>query len=373
MPLTGSNAAIGQIQKNAVLMAAAEINARGGIKDRKIELVLADTQGNPDGGRAAVRQLIQRNVLVICGGFSNSATWATSAIAQQSRIPFVVTSATADKITEQGWEYVFRLNQPLSEHFGALSSFLKTTASDIKSVAIVHAQSLRSSAAARRILKRSQGLGLKLVIRERFENDSDDLSEMLARIKARNPDCVYAVADDARSAALLVRQAKALKLNPKMFVGEGNGFVQPGFAAQAGKASNYIVSTALWTPLVPHPGAGAFNQKFIDQHNTPPRRYGAEAYGGIVVIADALKRARELTPAAIRDALARTNMMTLLGPIQFAAYNQKSQQNRLPTYLVQWINNRQEIIWPKQFATHKAAYPAPHSSEDRRQKTNKSN
>jgi branched-chain amino acid transport system substrate-binding protein len=359
LPLTGRNAAIGQIQKKAVEMAAAAINSRGGIKGRKIELVVADTRGNPDGGRAAIRKLIQRNALVIGGGFSSSATWATSAIAQQNRIPFVVTSATADKITEQSWQYVFRLNQPLSEHLEALASFLSTEASEIKSVALVHAPSLRSSAAARRFFKRSAALGLELVIRERFETGSDALSQMLIRLKAKNPDLVYAISDDANSAAFLVRQSKALKLNPKLFVGQGNGFVQTGFAAQAGTASNYMVSTAFWTPFVPHRGAAEFNQKFIDQHEIPPEHHGAEAYTGIMVIADALKRARELTPAAVRDALARTNMTTLLGPIKFVAYNQKSQQNKLPTFLVQWINAKQEIIWPKEFATHKPVYPAP--------------
>ena len=66
LPLSGRNAAIGQIQKNAVLMAVAEINARGRIKDRKMDLVLADTKGTPDGGRAAIQMLIQTgNVRVI--------------------------------------------------------------------------------------------------------------------------------------------------------------------------------------------------------------------------------------------------------------------------------------------------------------------
>ena len=66
-----------------------------------------------------------------------------------------------------------------------------------------------------------------------------------------------------------------------------------------------------------------------------------------------------VTPATVRAELARTNMVTLLGPIKFLAYNQKGQQNRLPTYLVQWVNGKQEIIWPKKFATHKAIYPTP--------------
>ncbi|MBW2438175.1 MAG: ABC transporter substrate-binding protein [Deltaproteobacteria bacterium] len=360
LPLSGRNAAIGQIQKKGVLMAAKDINARGGIKERKIELVIADTQGNADGGRAAIAKLIQREkVLVISGGFSSSATWATSAIAQQNRIPFVVTSAAADKITEQGWEYVFRLNQPLGEHLEALASFLSTKASDIKSVAIVHAPSLRSSAAARRFFKRSATLDLELVIRERFETGADEVSQALTRIKAKNPDLIYAVADNVDNAALLARQSKVLALHPKLFVGEGIGFVQTGLATQAGAAADGIVSTALWTPLVPYRGAGEFHQKFIDRHDTPPGRHGAEAYAGIMVIADALKRARQLTPATFRDALARTDMTTLLGPVKFVAYNQKSQQNQLPTFLVQWINGKQEIIWPSEFATHPPVYPAP--------------
>ncbi len=360
LPLSGRNAAIGQIQKNAVLMAAAEINARGGIKDRKIEPLLADTKGTPDGGRAAIRKLIQTdNVRVLGGGFSSSATWATGAIAQQSRIPFVVTSAVADKITEQGWDYVFRLNQPLGEHLEALTAFISTTAADIKTVAIVQAASLRSSAAARRFFKRSASLNLELVIRERFETGADNVSETLARVQAKHPDLIYAITEDAGRAALLVRQSRALKLNPKLFVGEGNGFGQTDFMSQAGKASNHVVNTALWTPLVPHRGAAAFNQKFIEQHKTPPGRYGAEAYAAMMVIADALRRARQLTPEAVRDALSRTDMMTLLGPVKFVAYDKKSQQNKLPAYLVQWINAKQEIIWPKKFATHKPIYPAP--------------
>ncbi len=370
LPLSGRNAAIGQIQQKAVLMAAKDIKARGRIKDRKIELFVEDTQGHPDGGRAAIKTLIQRHrVLAISGGFSSSATWATSAIAQQSQIPFVVTSATADKITEQGWEYVFRLNQPLSEHLDTLASFLSTKASDIKSVAIVHAPSLRSSAAARRFFKRSAELGLDLVARERFGTGTNDLSQMLTRIKAKNPDCIYAVADGFGDAALLARQSKSLMLNPKLFVGQGIGFAHTGFTTQAGAASNHIVSIALWTPLVPYRDAGAFHKKFIEQHDTPPGRHGAEAYTGITVIADALQRVQELTPALVRDALAHTNMTTLLGPVQFVAYNQKSQQNKLPTFLVQWINGKQEIIWPKEFATHRPIYPPPHSSEDRVQKS----
>ena len=357
LPLTGNRAAYGQIQKKSALMAAQEVNAGGGIKDRKIELITADTKGNPHAGRSAIEKLIKRDkVLILSGGLTSSATWATSSIAQQNRIAFVVTSAAADKITEQGWEYIFRLNPPLSERLDPLASFLAAVAGDLKTVAIVHANSLRSAAAARRFFKRIPALGLEPVIRERFEAGAEDLAPVLTRVKAKNPDLIYAVTDTAQSAALLARQSKSLKLNPKLFVGAGNGFGQPEFATQA---TNHIIHTAHWASNVPYRGAGAFNQKFIGRYKAPPGPHGAEAYAGITVIADALKRSKIPTPKNIRDALAKTNLMTVLGPIKFISYHNKSQQNKLPAFLVQWQNGRAEIVWPKELATRKAVYPSP--------------
>ena len=241
LPLTGRQAPFGRIQQMAVLMAADEINAGGGVKDRKIEPLIADTQGNPDAGRAAIRKLITRDkVLVIGGGVSNTATWAAISIAQKNKIPFLINSAAADKITEQGWEYIFRLNQPLSERLDGVASFLTAVATDIRTVAIVHAGSLKDSANARKFFQKAGELGLKPVFRERFEVGANDFRQLLTRMKVKNPDLIYAVADNAGSAALLARQSKDLKLNPKLFIGEGRGFVRPEFAAQAGKASRQI-------------------------------------------------------------------------------------------------------------------------------------
>ena len=290
-------------------MAAAEINAGGGVNDKKIELMVADTQGTPDAGRAAIRKLINRDrVLVIGGGFSNTATWAAISIAQKNKVPFVVNSDSAN---------------------------------------------------ARKFFQKTSELGLKPVFRERFEAGADDFRPLLARAKEKNPDLIYAVADNVSSAALLVRQSRDLKLNPKLFIGGGNGFVQPEFAAQAGKASDHIVCPALWTSALPYPGAGKFHDKFIARFKIPPDHHGAEAYAGISVIADALKRTKVLAPGKVRDALTQTNLKTVLGPVKFSAYNNKSQQNKLPAFLVQWFNGQLQVVWPKNIAIQTYVYPRP--------------
>jgi branched-chain amino acid transport system substrate-binding protein len=360
LPLTGHQAIFGRIQQQSVQMAAAEVNTGGGINGKKIELIESDTQSNPDMGRRAIERLIKRDkVLAIGGGFSSTVTWATISIAQTNKIPFLVNSAAADKITEQGWEYIFRLNPPVSERLDALASFVSTVATDIRTVAIVYANSLKNAADARQFFKKAGELGLKPVIRDGFETGTADFKPLLNRMKAKNPDLIYAVADNSGDAALLVRQSKDLKLNPKLFIGGGNAFVQPEFAAHAGRAADHIVSTAIWTPTVPYRGAGAFNQKFIARYKTPPQHYGAEAYAGITVMTAALKRTKVLAPENIRDALAKTDLMTVLGPVKFVSYNNKSQQNKLPALLLQWLEGQLQIVWPKNLATQKAIYPIP--------------
>jgi branched-chain amino acid transport system substrate-binding protein len=77
------------------------------------------------------------------------------------------------------------------------------------------------------------------------------------------------------------------------------------------------------------------------------------------VVADSLKRAKALTPEAVREAMAATNMMTVFGPVKFVSYDKKTQQNKLPTYLVQWQKGKLETVWPKEMATKPAGYPVP--------------
>ena len=360
LPLTGRQTPFGRVEQNAVQMAAAEVNAGGGVKDKKIELIVADSRGNPDAGRAAIENLINRDgVIVVGGGFSSAATWAAISIAQKNKIPFLVNSASADKITEQGWEYIFRLNQPQSERLDAVASFLTGVANDIRSVAIVYTNSLEQAAAARQFSKMADAMDLKQVFREGFATGTEDFRPLLARMKSVNPDLIYVVADRAEDAALLARQLKELVLNPKLFIGGGDGFAAPEFALHAAKASDHIVCTARWSPRLPYRGAGVFNKKYIAQFKTPPGIYGAEAYAGIAVIADALHRSKTLAPKNIRDALAETRLMTVLGSVQFISYKQKSRQNRVPAFLLQWLNGQAEIVWPKQLATHKVVYPVP--------------
>lgn len=358
LPLTGKLARFGEIENKSFLMAVDEINAAGGVNGKKIDLIIEDTAGKPDVGRSAIEKLISRDkVIVVGGGYSSSMTWATIAVAQQRKIPFLVNTGSADRITEQGWNYIFRLNPPVSEYPKAFASFLEEVASDVKTVAILHEDSFFGQSGSKKFVKKCERMGLKVVMKEGYEASSIDFKPLLVKAKAKNPDLVYIIS--YMDASLLLRQSKELNFNPKLFMGNAAGFTPPEFQENAGPASDYVFSATLWIPSVPYPGAKEYYDKFVAKYDSPTEYHGAEAYACMYVIADALKRAKTLTREGVRDALATTDMMTVFGPVKFISYGKKTQQNSLPTFLVQWINGKLETVWPKDVSTRKYVYPVP--------------
>jgi branched-chain amino acid transport system substrate-binding protein len=359
LPLTGKLAKFGEIEHKSFLMALNEINGGGGVNGKKIELVIEDTTGKPDVGRSAIEKLItQDKVVVVGGGYSSSVTWATIAVAQQNKVPFLVNTGSADRITEQGWEYIFRLNPPVSEYPGGFASFVETVATDVKTVAILHENSLFGQSGSKKFVKQAEALGLKVLMKEGYEAGAIDFKPLLVKVKAKNPDCIYMISY-IMDASLLMRQSKEINLNPTLFVGGAAGFTLPEFKKNAGDAANFVYSATLWTPSVPYPGAQKYYDNFVAKYKTPTEYHGAEAYAAMYVIADALRRASSLTREAVRDSLAATNLKTVFGPIKFISYGKKTQQNKLPTFLVQWIDGELETVWPKAVATKEFVYPTP--------------
>ncbi len=201
-------------------------------------------------------------------------------------------------------------------------------------------------------------MGLNVIMKEGYEAGAVDFKPLLVKVKSKKPDLIYMVSY-IMDAALLIRQSQELNLNPKLFFGGAAGFTLPEFQKNVGAGSEYIYSTTIWTPSVPYPGAKEYYDKFVAKYNTPTEYHGAEAYSGMYVIADALKRPKSLTSKDVRDALAKTDMMTAFGPVKFVSYGKKTQQNSLPTFLVQWQKGKLETVWPKEVSTAKFVYPFP--------------
>lgn len=358
LPLSGKLAVIGEIEKKSYLLALQEINSEGGINGKEIELLIKDTAGNPAAGRSAVNKLISKhNAIAICGGISSSVVWTAAASAQEHKIPFVVNTASADKITEQGWQYIFRINPPVSEYPEAMTSFLNKIAR-VRTASIIYENTPSGLFGVKRIMQLGKKLTVTLVMQEGYEPAALDFRPLLAKVGAKDPDLVYIVSN-VMDAALLLRQAQDMKWIPGLVVGFSPGFTSTAFLETAGDASNYVCSPTLWAPSVPYSGAEKYYNKYIAMYNSPADYHGAQAYAALYVIADALKKAKSLTGQDIRNALCETDMMTVFGPVKFSSYGKKTQQNKIPTLIVQWINGKLQTVWPPEVAGTRYVYPAP--------------
>ncbi len=339
-------------------MALAQINQAGGVKGRELELLIEDDTGKPEVGRSAVEKLISRDhILVLTGGYSSSVTYAIAAVAQQHKIPYCTHTGAADSITEKHWDYVFRINQPASEYFKGLLTFMAQVAKP-KTAVVIHENTLFGQSQGKSFVKACEKQGCKVLLQEGFESGSVDFTPLLTRIRGLKPDLVYSICY-VMDAALMARQCKELNFRPKLFVGGGGGFSLPEFAKNAGDAADLIYCATLWSENLPFPGARQFYDKYVQEFNGPPQFQGAQAYVGLFVIADAINRAKEITPAAIRQALTCTDLQSMYGPIKFISYGKKTQQNSLATYLGQWQNGKFELVWPREYAVKPFVYPVP--------------
>ncbi|MBK5099514.1 MAG: ABC transporter substrate-binding protein [Desulfobacteraceae bacterium] len=359
LPITGKLDSFGEIELRSFAMAVDEINAAGGINGNEIDLIIGDTAGKAETGLSAIEKLLlQDKVLIVAGGCSSSVAWAVAAVAQEHKVPFLINTASADKITEQGWEYIFRLNPPVSEYPKALVSFLTQVARP-KSATVLYEKTAFGQYGLKKFLELRKRSGLKVVSKQSYEPGEVDFRPVLVKTLAKKPDLVYMISSSIVDPPALLHQAKELGLNPKIFVGFGASFTLQEFCEYAGDTSEYVMSVVPWTPSLPYPGANEYYENFVAKYNSPADYHGAQAYAAMNVIADALNRAESLTPSDVRDALEQTDTITAFGPVKFISYGKKTQQNSLATPLVQWIKGRIEIVWPKELATARYVYPVP--------------
>jgi branched-chain amino acid transport system substrate-binding protein len=358
LPLTGKPAKFGEIMKRSYEIAVEEINAKGGVKGKKIALSFEDSTGKPDIARSIVEKLIDsKKQPLIVGEYTSACAKAVASVAEERKTPYLVVASADDDITQKNYKYVFRQNQ-VNAHYGdAVVGFLKEVVKPA-TIAILYESSAFGTSGADAMEKDAGPMGTKVVIKEKFETGAIDFKPLLSKVKAAQPDVIYTVAY-ANEAQLIMKQAKELRIDAKLYSGGAAGFAIPEFIKGAQDAAEYVVSATLWTPQLKYPGAKDFADKYKAKHGDYPSYHGASAYAAMYVTADALNRARDWSADGIRDALKATNLNTAYGPVKFEDKEGYQNQNFHETLAIQVQKGEFETVWPKSHASKPYVYPVP--------------
>jgi branched-chain amino acid transport system substrate-binding protein len=357
LPLTGDLKEFGQIMKNSLELAKETINRTGGINGSPVEVLFADTQGNVSLAEKVVNHLVDAGSVMMVGGYASDPTYRMAKGAQAKDLPFLICTASGDKITQRDWKNIYRLNPPISEYTQGLEDFWIKNFKP-RSMAIIYENSMFGTTGAMRMMEFCHDRAIEIrpqITYDRKTAKPAYLRSLLAPLAEEPPDVIYMIAY-LEDAVMLVQQIKALKITALLCGGAG-GFTLQEFAKRAGKAADYLLTAALWSPNVRYPNASAFYTQYTERYDGSPSYHGAAAYSALLVAADALKRAKSFRPHDVRAALDRTYMQTPFGPVKFYHYEDFKRQNSVNTLVLQIIDGKFVTIWPPEVASTQFTLP----------------
>ena len=360
--LTGSNAAFGQAHKNGYTIALEEINARGGLLGKKVELDYYDDQSRPDQAVQGVSKLVdQDRVPIVLGAYSSESTRAIVPVVTQKQVPLIIPTAVADNVMESNSPWIFRICAGSGSFAAATLGFLKNNG-DPKKLAIVYENTNFGQSNNKSMTEAAKAAGLDLVDNEAYQASSPDYKSLLQRVKGKNPEVVY-FASYLLDASTLMRQSEQLALNPKYYTSAGTGFAAAEFPTPdkgAGKYAEYTFSVSQWLPSAKWKGSAEFDQKYFALAGSHPAYHGMEAYAVLIAAAAAIDNAKSDQPQAIRDAIKQLNLAeTPFGPVKFDARG----QNLHPVLVTQVQGGQYKVVWPADAAESKPIIPTPEWSK----------
>jgi branched-chain amino acid transport system substrate-binding protein len=351
----------GEEERRGFLMALDEINQAGGVLGKKVELIIEDDTGEPSVGIAAAEKLISRDkVVALIGGYSSTVTFA-QLNAIQSYEPVVAwIGASSTKVEHEfgSKPWFFHYHPWDYARQSTIRDFLLSINPRPKTVAIAYEDGIYGTTSRDYAVKYLKEKNFDIVFDERFKSGSSDFTPMLTKIKQVNPDVFYWVAY-AGDTTLIMKQAREIDFNPKLFLSVAVNF--PQYKATLGATGDYVAGVDVWIPGMQIPESVSWMKKFKKLYpNRTPEYWVPLAYTNLMTVVDAIRRAGSTDKAKVIEAMKETDYNSPLGRITFKKSEEGGLNQAIDKQIItQWQNGTSEIVYPAEKATAKLLYPTP--------------
>jgi branched-chain amino acid transport system substrate-binding protein len=377
MPLTGNAASAGQQSKAAVELAAEIVNnahpelgdlplaASAGLpnlKGAKLEIIVADNQGNPSiGQNQALRLITQEQVVAIEGAYQSSVTLAATAVAERYGIPWVIGDSVAANITQRGFRWIFRVTPVATDFANNYMDFLnglKKAGHPVNSIGIVYENTDYGTSVAGSLREAASKAQLPMSVDVPYSANTTDVSSQVLQLRDKKPDAIIFVSYTADT-ILYFKTLKNLDYRPSMIIGDDSGFSDPAFIANVGTIAQGAMNRSAWDIGKPGSVTAKINEMFkaktgFDLDDTSARNMQA-----LFVLADAINRAGSTKPDVIQKALQQTDLKPeqLMMGYRGVKFDETGQNVLAATYLIQLQGTRYVAVWPEKSAAAKLIYP----------------
>jgi branched-chain amino acid transport system substrate-binding protein len=294
IPMAGEAGRVGQSMRRAAEMAIADWSP---LLERTVELSVKDDRFDPRQAVSVAEKLVQEGVWAVVGHFYSSSSIPASAVYHEAGIPQVTATSTHPRLTQQGFDTVFRVAGRDDHHALSAAEFALGRL-HARRIAVVHDRTEYGRTLASTFSRTVEREGRRVFITEEILQGDKDFSGVVGRVKAVDPDLIY-FGGIFREGGHLLRQLRAAGVEAAFL--SGDGVLDPEFVKIAGEEA----ATGAYLTFAPDPrllpSARPLIQKFEARHGPigPYVLYTYDAFG-VLLNAFRLVKPRQPAPDALR-------------------------------------------------------------------------
>ncbi|MFC7045916.1 ABC transporter substrate-binding protein [Halobacteriaceae archaeon GCM10025711] len=364
MSLSGDNADLGQLYKDAYELTIDKINEMGGVErdgtSYELELVLRDDETDASKSKSIYQELIdQEGIDYLVGPYSSTVTLPASAVAAQNQKPMVEGGGASPEIFSQGNKWIFGL-LPTADKY-PLSAIDMAAAQDpaAETAALLAEDDTFSQSTAEGARQKFDDAGIELVVDETFPSETSDLSTNLGKVRDNDADMLILAAHQ-KHAIVMAKQLETQNVNVDMAMATV-GSLNQSFKDETGKNGDYVYGPSSWANNADfddyvYGSTTDFVSAIQDEYGYEPDYHNAAGAGVIQTYHKALQQAPELTPTAVRDTIRDIQFTGAYGNIAFGS-NGVIDKKML---VYQWQpDSGKQIVWPESVQQSAPIYPTP--------------
>ncbi len=376
-PLSGASAQIGVDAQKAFETAAEIINknydfdlplAKGeglpALAGAKVRLVFADHQADPQKGRAEAERLItQEKVCAIIGTYQSAVAVTVSQICERYQIPFMSADNSSPSLHRRGLKFYFRPAPHDEMYSTAMFDFfdaIKKKGTKIETLSLFHEDTIFGTDSGNAQLKLANERGYKVVTDVKYRANSPSLSAEVQQLKAANAD-VLMPSSYTTDGILLVKTMAELGYKPNAIVAQDAGFSEKALYEAVGDKLEGVISRGTFSLdlAAKRPMVSKINAMYKEKSGKDFNDYSSRQFMALIVMADAINRAKSTEGDKIREALVATDIpgeQTIM-PWKRVKFDAMGQNNDADPVLLQYTGGKFVTIFPPQAAVAEAIWP----------------
>lgn len=301
--LTGESSIAGLDELKGKQMAISDINAKGGILGKDIQLFSEDDASQPSQSASAAMKLIYQNGVVgIIGAHNSPCTLAVMEVLSEKEIPMVTPGSSSPKITTIGNKWITRSFPSDAAQAKVLVNYALDTIG-AKRIGIIYVNDDYGVGGYNVVKKALEERGENLAGAELFMGEDKDMRPPLTKLRANNIDALFIWCHYLPS-SLIMRQTREMGWDIPFYTGTGN--VHQKMFELAGDAFEGTIQVAAFLPNIPDPEIKEWIKRYEEKFGQEPSPNSARAYDATLILLNAIEKAGSTEPEAWIDAIRHT-------------------------------------------------------------------